>query len=137
MPDLSTLLQQHVEQLSQAPSGGFAGVRAKARRRTQQRVGLATVAAAVVAGAIVTGTGTFSNDKPAPGHPSPTVTVSTTTGPAPAPTASVKAATLVQTHWRMTSITAFGTTKPVDDEQVYLYVHVPTLGGWLMRVHCQ
>ena len=137
MPDLSTLLQQHVEHLSQAPSAGFAGVRAKARRRTQQRVGFTTAAALVIAGVIVTGTGTFSNDKQGPAHPSPTVTVSTTTGPAPALTPSGKAATLVQTHWRMTSITAFGTTTPVDDEQVYLYVHVPTLGGWLMRVHCQ
>jgi hypothetical protein len=137
MPDLSMLLQQHVEQLSHAPSGGFAGVRAKARRRTQQRVGFATVAALVIAGVVVTGTGTFSNDKQVPAHPSPTVTVSTTTGPAPAPTPSAKAATLVQTHWRMTSITAFGRTQPVDDDQVYLYIHVPTLGGWLLHEPCQ
>lgn len=135
MPELSTLLQQHVDQLSHQPPGGFPAVRAKARRRTQQRVGFATVAALTVAVVVVTGTGTFSNDKHAPAHPSPSVTLSTTAGPTPAPTPSAKAATLVQTHWRMTSITAFGKTQPVDDEQVYLYVEY----SWrfLLREHCR
>lgn len=133
MPDLSSLLQQHVEQLSHTPSAGFPGVRAKARRRSQQRAGAVTVAALVVVGAVFAGASTFRDNRPGPAHPTPTV--STTAAPSPA--ANAAPPTLVQTHWRLTSITAFGTTTQLDDEQDYLYVHVPTLGGWLMRVHCQ
>jgi hypothetical protein len=134
MPDLSSLLQQHVEQLSQSPAAGFAGVRAKALRRTQQRVGAAAVAALVVAGAVLAGTGTFSRSHPAPAHPSPPVT--TTGAPKPTPSARVsrQPATLVQTHWRMTSITAFGSTTQLSDEQDYLYMTFQ--GHFLIREHC-
>src|SRR5882757_2488481 len=108
MPEsLTALLQQHVDQLSHAPSTGFTGVRAKARRRSQRRVAAASLATvAVVTLGAVLGSAALANRK----HPAPTK-------PVPVP---VKAATLLDTHWQFTSVTTNGKTVALDDTQDYL-----------------
>ena len=118
MPEsLKTLLQHHVDQLSHRPPAGFSGVRAKARRRTQRRVGTASL---VTAGVVILGL-VLGNAGGGKKHVTPT---------APVP----KAAPLLDTHWRFDSITANGHTLSLDDEQDYLTMG---LNGWLMREHCQ
>jgi hypothetical protein len=122
MPEsLTTLLQQHVDRLSHAPATGFPGVRAKARRRSRQRVAAATLAtvAVVTLGAVLGNAALSDNTHPAPTKPAPT---------------SVKAATLLDTHWQFTAVTTNGHTLTLDDTQDYLTM---SLNGWQMREHCQ
>jgi heat shock protein HslJ len=124
MPDsLETLLQQHVDQLSHAPATGFPGVRAKARRRSRQRVAAASLTVLSVLAVFSAVSGTFPRPHNGPAAPRPRPSL-----PLPG---SVQ---LTGTRWLLQSVTDNGHTTRVAENEAFLVMGWD--GQWLLHTGC-